>query len=120
MANHKEHWLKSFWRPLAMMSYLIICLVDFVAMPVYYEWSNNRLEAREMVMLARTLNGAQQVEALRVLRENRSWQPITLSESGLLHISFGAIGGVSAFSRGQEKRERAKNASADELPGEPQ
>jgi hypothetical protein len=31
------------------------------------------------------------------------WQSLTLSNNGMLHIAFGAIVGVTAWSRGQEK-----------------
>ena len=32
------------------------------------------------------------------------WQSLTLSNGGLIHIAFGAILGVAAWSRGAEKR----------------
>ena len=32
-----------------------------------------------------------------------AWQSLTLSNGGLIHLAFGAILGVAAFSRGQEK-----------------
>jgi hypothetical protein len=38
------------------------------------------------------------------------WQPLTLQGGGLIHISFGAILGVAAWTRGQEKVEAIKNA----------
>jgi hypothetical protein len=37
-----------------------------------------------------------------------AWQSLTLSNGGLIHLSFGAILGVSAFSRGQEKIAQTK------------
>jgi hypothetical protein len=37
------------------------------------------------------------------------WQPLTLQGGGLIHISFGAILGVAAWTRGQEKVEAIKN-----------
>ena len=40
------------------------------------------------------------------------WQPLTLQGGGLIHISFGAILGVAAWTRGQEKVEAIKNAPA--------
>jgi hypothetical protein len=35
-----------------------------------------------------------------------SWDPLTLKGAGLFHLAFGAILGVSAFTRGQEKVNR--------------
>ena len=32
-----------------------------------------------------------------------AWQSLTLSNGGLIHLAFGAILGVSAWTRGQEK-----------------
>jgi hypothetical protein len=32
-----------------------------------------------------------------------AWQSLTLANGGLIHIAFGAILGVAAFSRGQDK-----------------
>jgi di/tricarboxylate transporter len=37
------------------------------------------------------------------------WQPLTLSNGGLVHMAFGAILGIAAWTRGQEKI----NASAN-------
>ena len=41
------------------------------------------------------------------MRENSStfgeWEPLTLGQGGLYHLSMGAILGVSSWSRGQEK-----------------
>jgi hypothetical protein len=37
------------------------------------------------------------------------WQPLTLQGGGLIHIAFGAILGISAWTRGQEKIETIKN-----------
>jgi hypothetical protein len=36
------------------------------------------------------------------------WESLTLSNGGLIHLSFGAILGVYAFSRSQEKMSTSK------------
>lgn len=33
----------------------------------------------------------------------RQWEPLTLQYGGLIHLAFGAILGISAWTRGQEK-----------------
>ena len=76
-----ENWLQTKWRPITAMVYLVICLFDFVAAPILW-----------------TL-----VQAYYDGVVTTQWQPLTLAGSGLFHISFGAILGVSAFTRGQEK-----------------
>lgn len=109
MQSEEESWLSAHWRPMAAMVYLVICMTDFVFMPIYYELSNARLAAAESISLATKLDsGTAQIEALKVLRQQRRWEPITLSESGLLHISFGAILGVAAWTRGQAQIERQR------------
>jgi hypothetical protein len=37
------------------------------------------------------------------------WQPLTLQGGGLVHIAFGAILGISAYTRGQEKIAQVKS-----------
>lgn len=105
-----EPWWASAWRPAAAAVYLLICLVDFVIMPVYYEYTNSKMTADKVAEIALKFEGGgAQVEALRALREERSWKPITLAESGLFHIAFGAILGAAAWTRGREKSERIRN-----------
>lgn len=99
-----ESWITKNWRPLAAIVYLLICLTDFVAMPVYYEWANNRYTADNLVELSLKFAPIGQIESLRILRNERAWQPITLAQNGMLHIAFGAIIGVAAWSRGQDKQ----------------
>lgn len=62
-------------------SYGIVCLFDFLVAPVF--WSVMQVLASGEV--------------------SSQWQPITLQGAGLYHIAMGAICGVTAWSRGQEK-----------------
>lgn len=41
------------------------------------------------------------------------WSPITLSAGGFYHIAMGAVLGISALTRGQEKIERLRTSSSD-------
>lgn len=99
-----ESWITKNWRPLAAIIYLMICLTDFIFMPVYYEWANNRYTPDNLVELSLKYTGPGQIESLKILRNERIWQPITLSQNGLFHIAFGAILGVSAWARGSDKQ----------------
>jgi hypothetical protein len=78
----KEDWMNSKWRPLMGYVYMGICTCDFIIFPVM--WSI-------MHTILHTQGGGSQ------------WQPLTLQGAGLLHLSFGAILGVAAFGRTQEK-----------------
>jgi len=108
-AANNETWLTSHWRPVAAAVYLFICVFDFVLMPSYNEWANTKMPPDQMVKIVAQLdNPTAQVEALKVLEQSRTWEPLTLQQSGLFHISFGAILGAAAWTRGREKLERTK------------
>jgi hypothetical protein len=81
----EEHWAKSFWRPAMGWLYMIICFMDFVGFPLLTIFLPIIFKPFGLVM------------------PYTAWQSLTLSNGGLIHLAFGAILGVSAFSRGQEK-----------------
>lgn len=68
------------WRPAMGWSYLVICVWDFLVAPIFFVWFSHVFK----VSLP-------------------TWKPLTLSEGGLYHVAMGAIVGVTAWSRGQEK-----------------
>ena len=83
----KEDWMNSKWRPMMGWSYMLTCIADFVIFPVL--WSVLQSISKGQV--------------------NVQWQPITLQGAGLYHIAMGAIIGVSAYGRTQEKLNGANN-----------
>jgi hypothetical protein len=83
----KEDWMNSKWRPMMGWMYMAVCLMDFVIFPVM--WS-----------LIQAAHGG---------RVETQWQPITLQGAGLFHMAMGAIIGVAAFGRTQEKLAGANN-----------
>jgi hypothetical protein len=85
MAKEEEHWAKSFWRPAMGWLYMVICFMDFVGFPLLTIFLPIIFKPFGLVM------------------PYTAWQSLTLSNGGLIHLAFGAILGVSAFSRGQEK-----------------
>jgi hypothetical protein len=82
-----EDWMTTKWRPMMAIVYMIINLADFLAFPII--WSLLQIHGKGEV--------AQQ------------WVPLTLSNGGLFHMAFGAVLGVAAFTRGQEKIEKVKS-----------
>jgi hypothetical protein len=100
----KESWYQRTWRPFCAAVYLLICLMDFVIMPhlIYrYDYSKNN---KEIVELAQHFNDANvQKEIINSLSNARHWEPLTLMGGGMFHMSFGAILGVAAYSRGRDK-----------------
>jgi len=108
MLNENEGWMAKNWRPLCGMVYLAICLLDFAIMPVWYTYLTSQFGPERLLEFATKLAPGQQIEALRLLRAEMVWKPVTLDGSGLFHMSFGAILGLTAWTRGQEKTERVR------------
>jgi len=86
-----ENWLQKYWRPAMAVQYFIICLFDFMAAPI----------------------GLAIYSAIRDI-PYIVWHPLTLEGGGLYHISMGAILGVTAWTRGQEKIVSIQNNSSGE------
>ena len=85
LEKENEHWVKAYWRPAMGWLYMIICFMDFVGFP----------------MLTIFLPVLFKPFGLTV--PYQVWTSLTLANGGLIHLSFGAILGVAAFTRGQEK-----------------
>jgi Holin of 3TMs, for gene-transfer release len=88
-----EHWMKAYWRPAMGWLYMLICFFDFVVAPVL---------SMLMPIFLKGL-GANTVTYTQ-------WQSLTLANGGLIHLAFGAILGVTAWGRTQEKN-AANNAA---------
>ena len=83
----KEDWMNSKWRPMMGWMYMFVCFFDFVLAPIL--WSL--------------------IQAMDHGAVNVQWQPLTLQGAGLFHISMGAVIGISAYGRTQEKMAGANN-----------
>jgi hypothetical protein len=81
-----EGWLQKYWRPMMAVVYMAIILFDFIIAPVF--WSMLQVYAAGTITL--------------------QWAPLTLISGGLFHAAMGAVLGVTAFMRGQEKIERLR------------
>ena len=86
----KEDWMNSKWRPMMGWLYMGTCTFDFVLFPIL--WS-----------LLQAITKAPQIT---------QWQPLTLQGAGLYHIAMGAVLGLAAFGRTQEKLAGANNGGA--------
>lgn len=93
LLGDNEHWMKSYWRPAAGWIYLAICVMDFIVFPL-------------LVILAPAFG-----KMVGIDLEYQPWTSITLTEGGLIHLSFGAILGVTAWTRGKEKLAIRNNSS---------
>ena len=97
-------WLRSLWRPIAALTYLSICIFDFIIAPYYVQAQPHDLA--EIFKYVLQMPVEQQSEALNIMMNKGDWQALTLQGGGLFHIAFGAILGAAAWTRGMEKRER--------------
>ena len=86
-AKKTEDWMNSKWRPAMGWMYMLVCISDFVLFPVL--WS--------LIQVV----GDGKVET--------QWSPITLQGAGLFHMAMGAILGIAAYGRTQEKLGGANN-----------
>ena len=85
----KEDWMNSKWRPMMGWMYMLVCTMDMVVFPVLWR-------------LLQTTTGTQITQ----------WNPLTLQGAGLFHIAMGAVLGIAAFGRTQEKLGGANNGGA--------
>lgn len=85
--QQKEDWMNSKWRPMMGWMYMAVCTCDFMLFPVL--WS----------LLQSFSHGT----------INSQWQPLTLQGAGLFHIAMGAVLGIAAYGRTQEKLGGANN-----------
>lgn len=81
MNTPTESWMNRKWRPAMGWTYMAICILDFAIFPIL--WS----------ILQAYYDG-------QVVNQ---WDPLTLKGAGLFHMAMGAILGIAAWSRGQEK-----------------
>jgi hypothetical protein len=88
----KEDWMNSKWRPMMGWLYMGTCFFDFVLFPVL--WSL-----------------LQSVKGIPVTQ----WQPLTLQGAGLYHIAMGAVLGLAAWGRTQEKLNGANNGGIQSM-----
>jgi hypothetical protein len=77
----EEDWMTKRWRPAMGWTYMAVCIFDFIVAPIL--WS-----------VVQVIGGGE-VKA--------QWMPITLQGAGLFHLAMGAVLGIAAYGRTQEK-----------------
>lgn len=86
----KQDWMTTKWRPMMAVTYMMINIFDFILFPVMF-----------------TIVQFWETQAAN--DAFRQWQPLSLQGGGFIHLAFGAILGISAWTRGQEKVEAVKS-----------
>ena len=92
--TENEHWMNSKWRPMMGWMYMAVCACDFMLFPIL--WS----------LLQSLSHGTVQTQ----------WQPLTLQGAGLFHVAMGAVLGIAAYGRTQEKLGGANNGGIQMPP----
>jgi hypothetical protein len=75
-----EDWMQKKWRPAMGWMYMFVCMMDMVVFPIL--WSILQSFHHQTIT---------------------QWNPLTLQGAGLFHIAMGAVLGIAAFGRTQEK-----------------
>jgi hypothetical protein len=76
----REDWIQTKWRPAMGWLYMLVCFTDMIVFPVLWAlWQ-----------------GVNHVPITQ-------WNPLSLQGAGLFHIAMGAVLGIAAFGRTQEK-----------------
>lgn len=76
----KEDWMQKKWRPAMGWMYMVVCMLDMAVFPVL--WSLLQVLTKQPIT---------------------QWQPLTLQGAGLFHLAMGAVLGIAAWGRTQEK-----------------
>jgi hypothetical protein len=110
-----ESWINRTWRPAAAVVYLVICLFDFIIAPAFMGFKSTNV-----AQMAGALKDLDPTVAMAMIQNRTPWQPLTLQGSGLFHIAFGAILGVTAWTRGTAQIEQIRQTGeSDRSPYTP-
>lgn len=94
--RREENWIRMHWRPMMAFVYMAVVIFDFIIGPIF--WSIVQIYGGSVAL---------------------QWTPLTLISGGVFHAAMGAVLGISAFSRGQEKvetlRTRYQNGSDENV-----
>jgi hypothetical protein len=88
-----EDWMQKKWRPAMGWMYMVVCFCDMVLFPV--AWSILQAVLKQPVT---------------------QWNPLTLQGAGLFHLAMGAVLGIAAWGRTQEKVAGAASNATPNLP----
>lgn len=69
------------WRPAMGWMYMIVCIFDFIIFPLL--WSLLQMKANGEI--------------------THQWEPLTIHGAGIFHLAMGAVLGIAAYGRTQEK-----------------
>ena len=79
-----------YWRWTALIVYLVICIYDFMVVPIYYGFARMGLDLADYMGHIQAIEDPMvQMEYLKKLVSQH--EPFTLKGGGLFHLAFGAL-----------------------------
>ena len=82
--------MRDYWRWTALITYLVICVYDFIVVPVWYGLSRVGLDVDGYMATLQLIDDPMvQMEYLKKLVSQHD--PFTLKGGGLFHLAFGAL-----------------------------
>jgi Holin of 3TMs, for gene-transfer release len=92
----QEDWMVKKWRPAMGWTYMGICILDMAIFPIL--WNILQVATHSPIS---------------------QWMPLTLQGAGLFHLAMGAVLGIAAWSRGQEKISGVSQWQSSKPPYQP-
>ena len=82
--------MRDYWRWTALITYLVICIYDFMVVPIYYGIARMGLDLADYMGHIQAIEDPMvQMEYLKKLVSQH--EPFTLKGGGLFHLAFGAL-----------------------------
>lgn len=102
--KENNKWYQNVWLPFAAGTYIIICIFDFMVMPVYVAAHNSKIEARVFDELQGKDVATFATAIAQTAQATKQWNPLTLMGAGMFHLAFGALLTGGAVTRGMTKK----------------
>ena len=83
--------MRDYWRWTALITYLVICIYDFMVVPIWYGLSRAMLLDVDSYMANLQLIDDPMVQMEYMKKLVSQHEPFTLKGGGLFHLAFGAL-----------------------------
>ncbi len=92
-------WLTKYWKTLLATIYLVVIVIDFIIIPSYILHHHEEITSLSYYRNVREIfkDNNEAISIILSDRDTGDWTPFSLRSGGLLHISLGAILGVTAL-----------------------
>ena len=98
--------MRDYWRWTALITYLVICIYDFMVVPIWYGLSRAMLLDVDSYMANLQLIDDPMVQMEYMKKLVSQHEPFTLKGGGLFHLAFGAL--LTGSTLGNKSRKQRK------------